>query len=66
MRYVLAVVGAVLALMGAVWFLQGTGILQGSVMTGQSFWLLAGLVALVVGIGVLYLGLRGRRVAPSA
>ena len=65
MRVVGAVVGAVLALMGAVWFLQGIGILQGSAMTGQSFWLVAGLVALVVGAAVLYLGLRGRRAASS-
>ena len=36
MRYVLLVVGALMALMGGVWLLQGIGVLPGSFMTGQS------------------------------
>jgi hypothetical protein len=49
-RWILLVVGVVLALIGAVWTLQGIGLITGSFMTGQVMWLLIGLVALIVGI----------------
>lgn len=63
MRWVGIVVGVLLALLGALWLLQGIGVLGGSAMSGQSFWAAVGLVALVVGLGLLYLGGRGRRTA---
>lgn len=34
MRYVLIIVGGLIALVGAVWLLQGIGILPGRFMTG--------------------------------
>jgi hypothetical protein len=55
-------VGVLLVLAGAVWALQGAGILPGSVMTGQSFWLVAGIVAVIIGIGLVVAGLRMRPV----
>lgn len=58
MRYVLPVVGALLALSGAVWMFQGIGLLLGSPMTSQPFWAVAGAVTLVVGVVVFVLGLR--------
>ena len=58
MRWVLLGLGIVLALAGIVWALQGAGILPGSMMSGQSFWLGAGIVALIAGIGLFVAGLR--------
>jgi hypothetical protein len=44
-------VGAVLlGVIGAVWLGQGMGFLPGSVMTGDRFWAIAGLVAIGVGV----------------
>ena len=61
MRYVLPVVGALLALSGSVWMFQGIGLLLGSPMTSQPFWAVAGAVTLVVGIVVFVFGLRRAR-----
>ncbi|HEY0070379.1 MAG TPA: hypothetical protein VGE04_10460 [Chloroflexia bacterium] len=51
--------GIVLSLAGAVWVLQGINVLPGSFMTGQAFWAFTGVVCLVLGSGLLFLGLRG-------
>jgi hypothetical protein len=53
MKIALSILGILLALMGAVWFLQGINILPGSVMTGQSQWAVYGAIAVIVGIGLL-------------
>ncbi len=66
MRWVGIVLGIVLALIGAVWLLQGLDVLPGSGMSGQSFWAIVGLVVLVAGVALAYLGARGRRVASGA
>jgi len=61
---VIFVVGGVISLMGLVWFLQGIGVLPGSVMTGSQFWAMAGVFAMIVGLLVIVLGLirsRGKR-----
>ena len=42
-------VAVVLGIVGSVWLGQGMGLLPGSFMTGDSFWVIAGLVA--VGLG---------------
>jgi uncharacterized membrane protein HdeD (DUF308 family) len=60
MRFVLPALGVVLALVGAVWTLQGVGLLAGSFMTGSRVWLVIGLVALVAGIWLLVGSLRRR------
>ena len=62
MRWVALIAGVLLILAGAVWALQGAGVLPGSVMSGQSFWLIAGIVALLIGIGLVVAGLRMRPV----
>jgi hypothetical protein len=41
--------GAVLALVGLVWALQGAGVLPGSAMSGEREWLVIGTVVTVVG-----------------
>jgi len=60
MRWVPIIGGALLALVGAVWMLQGLNVLPGSFMTGQTFWAMAGFMALIVGVGLLLAGLRRR------
>jgi protein-S-isoprenylcysteine O-methyltransferase Ste14 len=48
------IVGIVLVLMGAVWILQGANVLGGSFMSGQSQWLVIGIIVGIVGLGLLY------------
>jgi hypothetical protein len=60
MHWVLTIIGTVLVLLGAVWMLQGLNVLPGSFMTGQAFWAGAGLVSLLVGLGLLFAGVRRR------
>jgi hypothetical protein len=53
--------GAIIVATGAVWMAQGSGLLQGnSFMTGDPLWLVLGAIAVVVGIGLMWVGLRGR------
>ena len=60
MRIFGTIVGVVLVL-GGLWTLQGSNMLAGSVMSGQSQWLYIGLVVAVVGLVVLWwFNLRGR------
>jgi hypothetical protein len=47
------VVGALLCLTGLVWIGQGSDLLQGSSMTGSTFWAVMGALCLVVGVGLL-------------
>jgi len=58
MRKALAIVGAVVALLGALWALQGLNVIGGSRMTGDPFWAAAGLACVVVGLALVYLGVR--------
>ena len=54
------VVGALLVLVGVVWFLQGINVLPGSFMTGQVQWAVYGAIAACVGGALLFFA-RGRR-----
>ena len=58
MRYVLLVVGGLMALVGGVWILQGVGLLPGSFMTGRLFWAVAGAIMLVVAGILAFVGVR--------
>ncbi len=60
MRIALNVVAVLLVLAGAVWFLQGINVLGGSVMSGQSQWVLIGGIVALVGIGLLVFANRRR------
>ncbi|HEV3293476.1 MAG TPA: hypothetical protein VG123_31240, partial [Streptosporangiaceae bacterium] len=57
----LAVIGALVALTGLVWTLQGLGYIGGSFMTGATVWAIIGPVTALVGIVILAFGVRGRR-----
>lgn len=58
MGRLLVAVGGLAILIGGIWFLQGMGILPGSLMSGQSFWAYAGGGVLVAGVIALWFGLR--------
>jgi hypothetical protein len=53
MRIVSNIGGALLLIVGCVWFLQGINILPGSFMTGQTKWAVYGGLSLIAGIGLL-------------
>jgi len=53
MRRVPALTGIAVALVGAVFTLQGAGVLGGSFMSGSGTWLVIGVVMVVAGL-VLY------------
>jgi hypothetical protein len=60
-HWILLGVGFLFDLIGSIWALQGFGLLPGSFMTGQRFWAGAGLVSMVVGMGLVVLAIRLRR-----
>lgn len=59
MRWVLVGIGLFLALIGLVWILQGLNVLGGSVMSGRPVFSWIGLVVVLGGAVLMYLG--GRR-----
>ena len=57
---VLVGAGVVLAVIGVIFTLQGVGILGGSVMSGVTFWAVAGPIIALAGLGLAGLGARRR------
>jgi uncharacterized integral membrane protein len=66
MRWIVVGVGILIALTGAVFLLQGVGILPGSYMTGQSQWAVIGLIMIVVGGAVCYFVLQRKPTNPQS
>ncbi len=59
MKRVLPVgVGVLLTLAGAIFALQGAGVIGGSVMSGVTFWAVTGPVIAVAGLAIAAAGLR--------
>ena len=52
------VVGVLLILLGALWGLQGLGVVGGSAMSGKTLWALVGPIVAVVGVVLLVTGIR--------
>ena len=50
MKTFLGIFGVLLTLAGVIWFFQGIGVIPGSFMTGQDFWAVAGVLAVISGI----------------
>jgi peptidoglycan/LPS O-acetylase OafA/YrhL len=59
------VIGAVLVLIGLVWIGQGTTLIQGSSMTGSTFWAVMGAICFVGGLVLLGWPWRQPRDKPS-
>ena len=53
MRATLNILGALLIVVGGIWFLQGINILPGSFMTGELRWAAYGGIAMAIGVGLL-------------
>ncbi len=53
MKLVLTIAGALMVLLGCVWFLQGINVLPGSFMTGQIQWAVYGGVLAIAGVVVI-------------
>ncbi|MGH2580890.1 MAG: hypothetical protein ACRDGP_08610 [Actinomycetota bacterium] len=53
----MTIVGALIALAGAIWILQGTNVIvSGSFMTGSQIWVVIGAVAVVGGVALSWVG----------
>ncbi len=65
MKRVLNIVGVLLILIGSVWILQGINVLLGSFMSGQTQWAIIGIVAVIIGGGLLVFVNRRGKSAPS-
>jgi hypothetical protein len=52
-RRAFSIVGAIIALFGLVWLLQGASILPGNVMSGSQFWEVAGAITFIVGLVII-------------
>jgi hypothetical protein len=58
---ILAGLGVLVMLAGVLFTLQGFGVIGGSVMSGVSFWAVAGPVIAVAGLGMVIVSLRAAR-----
>lgn len=56
----LIAVGALLVIAGVVWALQGLGYIGGSVMSGVTFWAVAGPLVALAGLAMATVGVRRR------
>ncbi|MFC5262131.1 hypothetical protein ACFPJ1_08415 [Kribbella qitaiheensis] len=54
------VVGAVVALLGLLFTLQGADVIGGSAMSGTTFWAVAGPIIIVIGLVMAAAGARRR------
>jgi hypothetical protein len=53
MRIVGNIVGIILILLGALWIAQGSNLMAGSAMSGQTMWLWIGVGAAILGVVAL-------------
>jgi hypothetical protein len=53
MKWLLNILGVVFVVVGVIWILQGSNILPGSFMTGQTEWAVYGAIAVLIGFGNL-------------
>ena len=61
MSWVRVAVGVLMFLFGSVFTLQGLGYLEGSAMTGSSFWAVVGPVIAGFGVALVIVSLQRRR-----
>lgn len=58
MKWILNILGALMALIGIVWILQGLNVLLGSAMSGHLQYSILGLVVAAVGVLLIFLANR--------
>jgi uncharacterized membrane protein SirB2 len=58
MRWSALLLAVLCLLVGAIWILQGAGVLAGSFMTGQRLWLAIGIALVLAAIILGFVGLR--------
>ena len=58
MRNLLIGVGGLVTVLGLLFLLQGTGLIGGSAMSNNHFWIFGGAVVAIIGAAVLTLGVR--------
>ncbi len=58
MKTILIIVGAIVAVIGAIFGGQGAGLIPGSSMTGDPTWLYIGIVMVIAGVVLIVVGLR--------
>lgn len=61
MRWAGLVIGVLALLIGTVWTLQGLNILGGSVMSGQTTFVVIGPIIAIVGLVLIVVGARARK-----
>jgi hypothetical protein len=61
MRVAIGIIGAVVALFGVVWALQGFGVLGGSPMSNTTTWSIIGPIVAVIGIALAIGAFRRRK-----
>jgi hypothetical protein len=61
-RALLVAVGALIAVAGIVWTLQGLDYVTGSFMTGATVWAIIGPITAVIGLALAAAGLLKRRI----
>ncbi len=61
MKWVLNILGVILALVGIVWILQGINVLPGSVMSGNMMWAYIGIVLDAAAVALFYFANRRPR-----
>jgi hypothetical protein len=59
MRTSLIIVGLLMLVVGAVWTFQGLGYLEGSEMSGESFWATVGPIVAGLGVALSWVAWRG-------
>jgi hypothetical protein len=60
-KSVLVTVGVIVAVLGAIFTLQGLGFIGGSAMTGSTLWAVLGPIIAVAGIAIVVFGMRRGR-----
>jgi hypothetical protein len=57
-KWLIALVGALMVVVGAIWTLQGLDVMGGSAMSGSTLWAIVGPIVILLGLWVLWRGLR--------
>lgn len=66
MRWVWLIIGVLAVLTGIVWTLQGLNILGGSGMSGHLIFAIVGPIVGLVGLALVFIGLRRRTLTPTS